>query len=63
MMEEKPSGGPSPQDAAATDSASVVHPDGGRESSPHESFGPLEVVRQVKEDGRMLLVYRRSSGR
>jgi hypothetical protein len=50
-MDAKPPGpGPAPEE----------QPSPGEDSLPEERFGPLELRRLRKDDGRALILYRRS---
>ena len=58
VMDGKPAAGDPEHRAAREASASVPTPDSSR-----ENFGVVELTRLVKDDGRALLVYRRTEDR
>jgi hypothetical protein len=57
-MDGKPAGETPPQDPGGENPGSVARTD----DSP-EQFGPMELVRQLKDDGRALLVFQRAERR
>jgi hypothetical protein len=54
-MDRKPAGESTPEDARRERS----RPAGTKAEAP-ERFGPLELLRDVKDDGRVLLVFQRA---